>query len=549
MVGRVQKKIHSKKQGRCRTGRDATIDKRLPLKIGKHLRLTELTKERRINLLAPWMLKHYLDSKMISTLNRLWKMQLSNRVSSETLIRNHFNINSRSYYTNTRNKETLYSKISPLGNPSLNLAPELDDWVQKGNKVRFAELQRIVQDLRKRRRVSQALEVSEWMSKKGVCTFTPTEHAIQLDLIGKVHGFLAAESYFNQLSDQDKTDKTYGALLHSYVRQRQTEKSLSHLQKMKEKGFSLSPLTYNDIMSLYTNVGEYENVHKTLTVMKKNGVSPDNLSYRIRINSYGVKSDIKGMESILKEMETQPQIVMDWNTFTVVANFYIKADLKDKANDALKKAEARLDNKDGLGYNHLISLHARVGNKGGVLRLWNLQKSACKRCINKDYIVVLQSLVRLEDFEEAEKLLEEWELSDNCYDFRVPNVLIIGYSENGNYEKAKALLEGLVEKRKSTTPQSWGRVAEGYLKKGEMGKATSCMKLAISLHGESNKWKPNPKVVRSILSLLGEKGSIKEVDDFVRSLRTVKGVNKEAYYALMKAYIRGGKEWVEFLMR
>lgn len=97
---------------------------------------------------------------MISTLNRLWKMQLSNRVPSETLIRNHLNINSRSYYTNTRNKETLYSKISPLGNPSLNLAPELDDWVQKGNKVRFAELQRIVQDLRKRRRVSQALEVS-----------------------------------------------------------------------------------------------------------------------------------------------------------------------------------------------------------------------------------------------------------------------------------------------------------------------------------------------------------------------------------------------------
>lgn len=386
------------------------------------------------------------------------------------------------------------------------------------------------------------VQVSEWMSKKGICTFSPTEHAIQLDLIGKVHGFLAAESYFNKLSDQDKTDKTYGALLHSYVRQRQTEKSLSHLQKMKEKGFSLSPLTYNDIMSLYTNVGEYEKVHKTLIEMNKNGVSPDNLSYRICINSYGVKSDIKGMESILKEMETQPQIVMDWNTYAVVANFYIKADLKEKANDALKKAEARLDNKDGVGYNHLISLHARAGNKDGVLRLWCLQKSACKRCINKDYIVVLESLVRLGDFEEAEKLLEEWESSDNCYDFRVPNALIIGYLENGNYEKAKVLLEGLVKKGKSTTPQSWGRVAEGYLKKGEMGKAISYMKSAISLHGESKKWKSNPKVIRSILSLLGEIGSVEEVDDFVRSLRTIKGVNKEAYYALMKAYIRGGKE-------
>lgn len=79
---------------------------------------------------------------------------------NQTLIsnlRNH--ITHRFYYTNRVNKETLYTKISPLGNPNLDLTPELDNWIQKGNKLRFAELQRIILDFRRRKRFSQALQV------------------------------------------------------------------------------------------------------------------------------------------------------------------------------------------------------------------------------------------------------------------------------------------------------------------------------------------------------------------------------------------------------
>ncbi|XP_059659180.1 pentatricopeptide repeat-containing protein At4g21705, mitochondrial-like [Cornus florida] len=458
----------------------------------------------------------------------------------ETLIRNP--IWSRSYYTNRQNKVTLYSKISPLGNPSLSVVPELDDWVGKGKKVRFAELQRIIHDLRKRKRFSHALQVSEWMNNKRICTFSPTEHAVQLDLIGRVHGFLSAESYFNNLRDQDKTDKTYGALLNCYVRQHQTDKSLSHLQKMKELGFASSPLTYNNIMCLYANVGQYEKVPDVLTEMKNNNISPDNFSYRICINSYGVKSNIEGMETILNEMESQPYIVMDWNTYAVVANFYIKAGLRDKANDALKKSEGRLDDKDGLGYNHLISLYASLGNTTEVLRLWGLEKNACKRCINRDYITVLESLVRLGEVKEAEKLLEEWESSGNCYDFRVPNTVVVGYIEKGLFEKAEAMLLDLMDKGKASTPNSWGRVAAGFLDKGEMQKAVVCMKAALSLYEDGKGWNPNPKVITGILSLLGAKASTEDVEDLVGSVRTVIPLSRQMYHALLKAYIKGGKE-------
>ncbi|KAJ7968551.1 Pentatricopeptide repeat-containing protein [Quillaja saponaria] len=385
-------------------------------------------------------------------------------------------------------------------------------------------------------------KVSEWMNKNCVCIFAPSEHAVHLDLIGRVRGFLFAESYFNNLKEQDKTVKTYGALLNCYVRQRQTDKSLSHLQKMKEMGFASSPLNYNDIMCLYTNIGQHEKVPDVLAEMKENNVLPDNFSYRICINAYGARSDIVGMERTLKEMKCQPHVIMDWNTYTVAANFYIKAGLKNKALDALKKSEERLAKKDALGYNHLISLYASMGEKFEVVRLWDVKKNACGRCINRDFINMLKSLVRLGELDEAERVLKEWESTGNCYDFRVPNTIIVGYSEMGLHEKADALLEDLKEKGKITTPNSWSVVAGGYLHKGEMEKAVECFKTALSLHEDNKGWKPNPKVISDMLNWMGDKCSTEDVEAFLCSLRNVIPMNRQMYHALLKANIRSGKE-------
>ncbi|XP_057948168.1 pentatricopeptide repeat-containing protein At4g21705, mitochondrial [Malania oleifera] len=488
-----------------------------------------------------------MDAKLFSIANRL-----SSNVGTQPIQRLAKTLigdasTSKTYYTGRSSKVSLYSKISPLGSPSVSVVPELDHWVEKGNRVRVGELQRIILDLRKRKRFSQALEVSEWMNKKGICIFTPSQHARQLDLIGRVRGFQFAESYFNSLMEQDKTDKTYGALLSCYVRQRVTDESLSHLQKMKEKGFASSPLTYNDIMCLYTNIGQHEKVPDVLREMKESNVPPDNYSYRICINSYGARSDIEGMERLLKEMESQSHIIMDWNTYAIAANFYIKAGLTDKVFDALKQSEERLDKKDGLGYNHLISLYAKMGKKADVLRLWDLEKSACKKCINRDYITMLESLVRLDELEEAEELLKDWESSGNCYDFRVPNVVLIGYFRKHWFEKAEAMLEDLMDKGKATNPNSWGVVAAGYLDKGKMMKAVDCMKVAFSLYVDGKGWKPNPRVITDILSWLGDEGSVEEVEAFVFSLRTVVSMDRQMYHALMKANIRDGKDVNELL--
>ncbi|VVA38529.1 PREDICTED: pentatricopeptide repeat-containing [Prunus dulcis] len=312
------------------------------------------------------------------------------------------------------------------------------------------------------------------------------------------------------------------------------------MQKMKELGFATS-LNYNDIMRLYIHTGQPEKIPDVLSEMKEEGVSPDNFSYRICMSSYGMRSDISSMEKVLEEMEREPHISMDWLTCALVANLYIKAGLHDKALIYLEKSEEKV-NKDALGYNHLISLYASLGCKDDMMRLWSLEKTKCKKQINRDYITMLGSLVKLGELEETKKLLDEWELSCLSYDFRVPNILLIGYCQKGLVEQAEDTLRDIVKKGKTPTPNSWAILVAGYVDKQKMQKAFECMTEALNLQARNTGWRPKPGVVSSVLSWIGDNGDIEQVEAFVSLMKTVITVNREMYHALMKAYIRCGKE-------
>ena len=149
------------------------------------------------------------------------------------------------------------------------------------------------------------------MNLKGHVKFLPKDHAVHLDLIGHIHGVGAAETYFNNLSDKDKTEKPYRAFLNRYTRERLVDKALAHFQKMKELGFVFTALPYNNLMSLYTNIGQHELVPLVIAEMKRNGSVPDNFSYNICINAYGTRANFFGLENTLEEMECAPQFVVD----------------------------------------------------------------------------------------------------------------------------------------------------------------------------------------------------------------------------------------------
>lgn len=378
------------------------------------------------------------------------------------------------------------------------------------------------------------------MKGRGLCTFSPGDCAVHLDLVGVVHGWSAAESYFDSLKGQEKNDKTYGALLNCYVRAGLLDKSLCHVQKMKEIGCASNTLVYNNLMCLYKSAGQPDKAIEVLEDMKANGIIPNNFSYRICISCYGEKSDLNNLEKLLQEMENDPHISMDWTSYSIAANHYIRANLMDKAVICLKKLEDTL-RRDAIGYNHLISLYSQLGNANEVMRLWGVQEIVCKKHINRDYITMLGALVKLGEFEKAEKVLEDWESSFRIYDLRVPNILLIGYCQIDLIEKAEDMLRNIVKKGKVPTPNSWSIVAAGYMNRDNMEKAFECMKEALLVKEQNPKWAPKPRPVINILNWLGNRGEIDEVEAFVSSLKEVSKGDKYMYHALTKANVTGGK--------
>ncbi|VFQ83565.1 unnamed protein product [Cuscuta campestris] len=70
------------------------------------------------------------------------------------------------------------------------------------------DLKRILLKLRKDGRFYQALQVYEWMRKKGIYKLSSSDYAVQFNLICKVRGRSAAVHYAKNLPKQARNDKT-----------------------------------------------------------------------------------------------------------------------------------------------------------------------------------------------------------------------------------------------------------------------------------------------------------------------------------------------------
>ncbi|RAL45314.1 hypothetical protein DM860_014724 [Cuscuta australis] len=289
------------------------------------------------------------------------------------------------------------------------------------------------------------------MRKKGVYKFSSSDYAVQFNLIYKVRGCSASERYVRNLPKQARNCKTCREILHCSVHENiGTWKSpLWHLQKMKELGFALSPLLFNETMHICAESYQINEIPWVMAEMKKSKVLPDNDSYRMCISSLGIKGDLDGVEIMLREMESQPHIVMDWCTYAMVAELYDREFLLDKATDALEKARVIL------------------------------QKDIRRKRPNYllDYGDVIKSLVKLGELDEAVKFMTEWEASGNWCNLDgigIPYTIIEEYVKNGKLREAFNKIEVWGRKGKPGVDKLSSLLCKEYLKVGNVIQAFNC---------------------------------------------------------------------------
>ncbi|XP_057959555.1 pentatricopeptide repeat-containing protein At2g20710, mitochondrial-like [Malania oleifera] len=416
--------------------------------------------------------------------------------------------------SNSNSGDSLYRRITPLGDSSVSIVPVLDQWIQEGREVSGKQLMAIVKEMRYYRRYKHALEISHWMSDKRYFPLSYRDFAVRLDLISKVHGIEQAENYFHNIPKQSKVLEVYSALLNCYAHEKCVEKAEAVMQKMREVGLSRTTLCYNVLLNLFYQTGNYEKLEFLVHEMEVNSIPYDKFTFTIRLSACAAMSNTEEMDNILTRMESDTSILLDWSAYAAAASAYTRAGLLDKALKMLKKSGALIlgAKRRSSAFNTLLTQYAAIGEKDEVLRLWELYKKNHK-IYNKGYKNMIISLLKLDDIEGAEKIFEEWDASEVCYDFRIADLLIDAYSRKGLMMKAEDLVDRALVKGGKPCGHTWYVLATGYIRDNRLPKAVEAMKVAISMQQPG--WKPGKESLAACLEYLKGNGDLEEAKKFL----------------------------------
>ncbi|XP_027179284.1 pentatricopeptide repeat-containing protein At5g27460-like [Coffea eugenioides] len=143
----------------------------------------------------------------------------------------------------------LKTRILKLVYPRRSATAVLQNWVEEGRGRIFT-----------------------WMEAKERSRMSAADHALRLELTIKVHTVGEAEKYFENLPNTVSKKAASLPLLHSYVKERSTEKAESLMQKMNSLGLIVNPHPYNEMMKLYISTSQHENVLAVIVQMKQNRI-------------------------------------------------------------------------------------------------------------------------------------------------------------------------------------------------------------------------------------------------------------------------------------
>lgn len=372
---------------------------------------------------------------------------------------------------------------------------------------------------------------------------SPGDIAKRLNLISKVHGLEQAEIFFKGIPETKLGFKIYASLLGCYAEHKSLEEAEVIMKKIKKLNPVHMTVCYNMMLKLYAQTGKYEKMDRLMQGMKENDIC-NGATFNIRLNAYSSSRDIEGMEKLLMQMEADPLATIDWYTYATAANGYMKAGNVEKASASLKKSENLVnDLSRRVAYESLQSIHAAIGNKDEVCRLWNRCKNL-KKSSNSSYLCMLSSLVKLDDIDGAEKILQEWESGHTYFDMRIPNLMITAYCKWGLLDKAESYIKRLLDNGKELDGSSWDRMSSAYHADNDMEKAVQTMKKITSGSRQRRGWKPNTYTLCACIKYLKEKVDVEQALEILKLFKEDGHISATTYDRLV-SYVHSEVEDTE----
>ncbi|KAM7271189.1 hypothetical protein ACFE04_030403 [Oxalis oulophora] len=431
-------------------------------------------------------------------------------------------------------QDTLGRRLLSLVYDKRSAVITISKWKEEGRTVRKYELNRIIRELRKFARFKHALEICEWMQLQNDIKLQPGDYAVHLDLIAKVRGVTSAEKFFEDLPDNMRGHQACTSLLFTYVQNKLSDKAEALLQKMAECGFLKNALPYNHMLNLYIAIGQLEKVPEMIQELKKN-TSPDVFTYNLWLTACASQNDLETAENVFLELKKK-KIVSDWVTYSLMTKLYVKNGFREKAASTLEEMEKRCSKQSRPSFSSLLSLQASLKDKSEVHRIWTKMKSLFRKMNDAEYATMMSALVKLGELNAADSLYTEWESVSKPRDFKVANILLAGYINADQVEKAENFYNRVIKTDNNYTTLEL--LTWGYLKTNQFEKSLEYFKKAVSC---VKQWNPNENLVREIWKAIEDRANIAEAEELLDFLRKAGHVSTEIYNSLLRTYAKAEK--------
>uniref|UniRef100_A0A0E0BCC9 Pentacotripeptide-repeat region of PRORP domain-containing protein n=1 Tax=Oryza glumipatula TaxID=40148 RepID=A0A0E0BCC9_9ORYZ len=395
-----------------------------------------------------------------------------------------------------RKKDSLFRRVAAAADPRLPLSPVLEQWcLAEERPIAKPEIQSIIKYLCRRRRFSQALQLSMWMTERLHLHLSPGDVAYRLELITKVHGLDRAVEYFDSMPDQLKQQQCYGSLLKCYAEAKCVEKAEELFQKMRGMGMA-SSYAYNVMMRLYLQDGQVERVHSMHRTMEESGIVADVFTTDTLVAAYVVAEDIEAIEKVLEKADSCNDL-MTWHSYATIGKVLMQSGMEERALQAFQESEKKIAKKSNrVAYGFLLTMYADLGMNSEVDRIWDVYKSKVPAsACNSMYMCRISVLLKMNDIVGAEKAYEEWE--------------------------SKHV--------------------------GQASKAADLTKKALA--SASNEWTPDLTNVLMSLNYFAEQKNVEAAEEMASLLQRLITPTRDIYHGLLKTYVNAGKPVSDLLDR
>uniref|UniRef100_A0A803LF27 Pentatricopeptide repeat-containing protein n=1 Tax=Chenopodium quinoa TaxID=63459 RepID=A0A803LF27_CHEQI len=317
-----------------------------------------------------------------------------------------------------------------------------------------------------------------------------------------------------------------------------TDKALAIFEKMNEMKYT-NDLEFSNLMGLFMKVGEPEKVPLLVEEMKRRNIPLSLISYQTWMHSYSCLNDLEGVERVMDKAQRQENIKDEWKLYCNFASAYVKAGQHQKAVPSLKKVEEILGDSnypDRIGYHHLISLYAGVGDLESVIRAWDKMKSKFPACNNLSYLTMLHILSKLDNVELLKKYFQDWNTKYKSFDLRLPTIVIVAYLRHDMLEQAELLLKDVTDRSGNKVWKVHALFMDYFLGKRQIDSALRHLEKAMT-----NQWKPLAGSFDPFIEYLIEQKDVNNAEQFFHLIKKDQSLLSTAYLGLLQIYAAAGK--------